>query len=78
LFGQALFRRSTSYIVKHEVNPLIWTAQYLEQFGSFAAHEIKSKVTGAVVDVEVGEAEWNLDVLESLFRRTRQSSQAQS
>ena len=24
-------------------------------------------MTGAVVDVEPGEAEWNLDVLESLF-----------
>jgi len=35
--------------------------------GNFAAHEIKSKVTGAIVEVEPGEAEWNLDVLESLF-----------
>lgn len=35
--------------------------------GNFAAHEIKSKITGSIVDVETGEAEWNLDVLESLF-----------
>ena len=28
---------------------------------------MKSTVTGAIVDVEEGEAEWNLDVLESLF-----------
>jgi Domain of unknown function (DUF4145) len=35
--------------------------------GNFAAHPIKSKNTGEIVDVEVGEAEWNLDVLESLF-----------
>lgn len=35
--------------------------------GNFAAHPIKSKSTGEVVDVEPDEAEWNLDVLESLF-----------
>lgn len=35
--------------------------------GNFAAHPIKSKSSGEMVDVEPGEAEWNLDVLESLF-----------
>jgi len=35
--------------------------------GNFAAHPVKSKSTGGVVPVEPGEAEWNLDVLESLF-----------
>jgi hypothetical protein len=35
--------------------------------GNFAAHPIKSKSTGEIVDVEPHEAEWNLDVLESLF-----------
>jgi hypothetical protein len=39
----------------------------VRNIGNFAAHEIKSNVTGAIVDVETGEAEWNLDVLESLF-----------
>jgi hypothetical protein len=39
----------------------------MRNIGNFAAHEIKSKTTGAIVDVEPGEAEWNLDVLESLF-----------
>ena len=39
----------------------------MRNIGNFAAHEIKSKITGAIVDVEAGEAEWNLDVLESLF-----------
>jgi hypothetical protein len=39
----------------------------VRNIGNFAAHEIKSKVTGAIVEVEPGEAEWNLDVLESLF-----------
>ena len=35
--------------------------------GNFAAHPIKSKASGEIIDVEPGEAEWNLDVLESLF-----------
>jgi hypothetical protein len=35
--------------------------------GNFAAHPQKSVNTGAIVDVEPGEAEWTLDVLESLF-----------
>ena len=35
--------------------------------GNFAAHPLKSTTTGSIVDVEPGEAEWNLDVLESLF-----------
>ncbi len=35
--------------------------------GNFAAHPIKSQHTGEVLAVEPGEAEWNLDVLESLF-----------
>lgn len=35
--------------------------------GNFAAHPIKSTNTGEIVDVETGEAEWNLEILESLF-----------
>ena len=35
--------------------------------GNFAAHPIKSKSTGEVVDVEEGEAEWLLDTLEGFF-----------
>jgi hypothetical protein len=35
--------------------------------GNFAAHPMKSQQSGAVLDVEPGEAEWNLDVLEQLF-----------
>ncbi len=35
--------------------------------GNYAAHPSKSKETGEVVDVEPGEAEWNLDTLEGLF-----------
>ena len=35
--------------------------------GNFGTHPIKSKHTGEVMPVEPGEADWNLDVLESLF-----------
>ncbi|ODS41216.1 hypothetical protein BEH94_02455 [Candidatus Altiarchaeales archaeon WOR_SM1_SCG] len=35
--------------------------------GNFAAHPIKSESTGEIVDVEEGETEWILNVLEGLF-----------
>lgn len=35
--------------------------------GNFAAHPIKSEHSGDIVDVEPGEAEWLLDVLEAMF-----------
>ena len=39
----------------------------VREIGNFGAHPRKSEVTGAVLDVESGEAEWNLEVLEHLF-----------
>jgi hypothetical protein len=39
----------------------------IRNIGNFAAHPLKSTSTGEIVDVEIGEAEWLLDVLESLF-----------
>lgn len=39
----------------------------VRNIGNFAAHPNKSKSTGEIVPVELDEAEWNLDVLESLF-----------
>ena len=55
-----------------EVLPTLpaYIARYLDavrNIGNFAAYPIKSKTTNAVVDVEPGEAEWNLDVLDALF-----------
>jgi hypothetical protein len=35
--------------------------------GNFAAHPTKSASSGDIMDVEPGEAEWNLDVLDGLF-----------
>lgn len=39
----------------------------VRNIGNFAAHPMKSKSSGEIVEVEPGEAEWNLDVLEGLF-----------
>jgi len=39
----------------------------VRNIGNFAAHPMKSKSTGEIVEVEPGEAEWNLDTLEGLF-----------
>jgi hypothetical protein len=39
----------------------------VRNIGKFAAHPIKSTTTGAIVDVEPGEADWNLEVVEMLF-----------
>lgn len=39
----------------------------VRNIGNFAAHPLKSTATGEIMEVEVGEAEWLLDVLEALF-----------
>ena len=39
----------------------------IRNIGNFAAHPLKSTSTGEIVEVEFGEAEWLLDVLEALF-----------
>lgn len=39
----------------------------IRQIGNFAAHPVKSERTGELAEVEAGEAEWLLVVLEELF-----------
>ena len=39
----------------------------IRNIGNFAAHPLKYTNTGEIVEVEPGEAEWTLDVLEMLF-----------
>lgn len=39
----------------------------VRNIGNFAAHPMKSQSTGGILPVEPEEAEWNLDVIESLF-----------
>jgi hypothetical protein len=40
----------------------------IRNVGNFAAHPIKDTNTGQIVEVEPGEAEWTLEVLEELLR----------
>ena len=46
---------------------LLESLDAIRNIGNFAAHPIKSTASGEIIDVEPGEAEWNLDVLESMF-----------
>jgi hypothetical protein len=39
----------------------------IRNIGAFGAHPLKSKTTDQIVEVEPGEAEWNLYILELLF-----------
>ena len=39
----------------------------IRNIGNFAAHPIKNEASGQIVDVEPGEADWNLDVLDMLL-----------
>lgn len=39
----------------------------VRNIGNFAAHPIKDKNTGEIVPVEIGEAEWLIEVIEALF-----------
>lgn len=39
----------------------------VRHIGNFAAHPIKSQVSGQILEVEPGEAEWTIEVLEMLF-----------
>jgi len=39
----------------------------IRQIGNFASHPIKDMNTGEIVDIEQGEAEWLLEVIEALF-----------
>ena len=39
----------------------------IRNIGNFAAHPIKATNSGEIIEVEPGEADWNLDVIEALF-----------
>jgi len=39
----------------------------IRHIGNFSAHPTKDMASGEIVDVEPGEAEWNLDILDMLF-----------
>lgn len=39
----------------------------IRQIGNFASHPTKDKFTGEIVPVEIGEAEWLVEVIEAIF-----------
>ena len=63
-----LFDQIEEVIATGKLPPHIETGLHdVRNIGNFAAHPMKSTTTGAIVDVEPGEAEWNLEVAEMLF-----------
>ncbi len=66
--GRDLEKQIESFIATK--NPPSYIADQLHavrQIGNFAAHPQKDTVTGEILPVEPGEAEWNIEVLESMF-----------
>jgi hypothetical protein len=47
--------------------PISESIDHIRNVGNFAAHPIKSKNTGEIIEIEPGEAEYNLDVIDLLF-----------
>ena len=43
------------------------TIHFVRKFGNFSAHPITEETTLQVVDIEDGEAEWCLQIIEALF-----------
>jgi Domain of unknown function (DUF4145) len=43
------------------------TIDVIRNFGNFSAHPITDQTTLQVIEVETGEAEWCLDILEDMF-----------
>jgi RecG-like helicase len=46
---------------------LIYAVDAIRNIGNLAAHPTKDKSTGEIVPVEIGEAEWLIEVIEALF-----------
>lgn len=46
---------------------LVTDIDAIRNIGNFAAHPLKDKSTGQIVDVEAGEADWTLNIIEGLF-----------
>ena len=61
------FDETRCKIIKPDLINLAKDVDAIRINGNFAAHPIKSKSTGEIVEVEPGEAEWNIEVLEELF-----------
>ena len=54
-------------VLPHLPTELAANVDAIRHIGNFAAHPMKSSASGAIIEVEDGEPEWLLDVLEQLF-----------
>lgn len=54
-------------VIPHLPTELAANVDAIRHVGNFAAHPLKSTTSGAIIEVEEGEAEWLLEVLEQLF-----------
>lgn len=54
-------------VMPHLPSHIAESIDHIRNIGNFAAHPTKDQASGQIVEVEPGEAEWNLDVLDMLF-----------
>jgi hypothetical protein len=68
-FNQKYLIDKIDAVIKSKTLPsyLANSVDAVRNIGNFAAHTLKSTATGQIQDVEPGEAEWNLHVLERLL-----------
>lgn len=63
-----LVQEIEEFISRNDIPPyLIDSVDAIRNVGNFAAHPMKSINTGEIIEVEYGEAEWLLEVVEALF-----------
>lgn len=66
-------KKRLDHQIEKAINDKIFSAivceqlNYLREIGNFAVHEIKSTHTNEIIDVEQGEAEWCIELLEAIF-----------
>src|SRR5262249_50085891 len=65
---QTLAREIDAFIALKDVPSYLREAvDAVRNVGNFAAHPLKDTNTGEILEVEAGEAEWLLDVIDALF-----------
>jgi hypothetical protein len=65
---ESLSKQIEKFCSRQDIPPILSESVHaIRAVGNFAAHPMKDKNTGEIVQVEPGEAEWSLDVLRGLF-----------
>ncbi|MFL5806938.1 MAG: DUF4145 domain-containing protein [Roseiflexaceae bacterium] len=66
-YNQHNLSQQIDAVMPHLPSYITGNIDAVRQIGNFAAHPMKSQTTGQILDVEPGEAGWNLKVLDQLF-----------